>query len=153
MSRPHGFKAWLQVVRCYQKGLKKLSERLQPLEVTSPQLDVLANLFTGPEEGMTQEELSQRLLVTKGNVSGLLDRLGERGLIERRAHPGDRRSNLVLLTEKGRALAARAVDVQNAFVADLMTGIEEPALQAFERILTDLETRLEHFSPFPNGGK
>src|ERR1017187_5946517 len=81
MKRPMGFKAWLQVVRCYQKGLRRLSERLSPLDLTSAQLDVLANLFAGPEEGLTQEQLSQRLLVTKGNVSGLLDRLSQRGWV------------------------------------------------------------------------
>ena len=110
----------MQVVRCYQLGLRRLSERLAPLEVTTAQLDVLANLVAGPDEGLTQDELGQRLLVTKGNVSGLLDRLGQRGWVVRRTHPEDRRSNLVFLSQAGRELAERAVAVQNEFVAELL---------------------------------
>ena len=142
MRRPQGFKVWLQVVRCYQKGLKRLSERLAPLDVSSAQLDVLANLFAGPEEGLTQEQLGQRLLVTKGNVSGLLDRLCQRGWVLRSPHPEDRRSNLVVLTVPGRQVAERAVEVQSQFVSDLLGDISAAELDPLEHALARLEDRL-----------
>ena len=154
MRRPHGFKAWLQVVRCYQKGLRRLSERLAPLDVTSAQLDVLANLYAGPEQGLTQEQLGQRLLVTKGNVSSLLDRLCQRGWVVRSPHPEDRRSNLVLLTDAGRLVAEQAVLVQSAFVADVMGDIDDQALLSLEVTLARLEERLEGtglFTPVQEG--
>ena len=53
--------------------------------MTLPQFDVLATLWHG--EGITQQELASRLLVTKGNVVGLIDRLCTAGLVERRADP------------------------------------------------------------------
>ena len=143
MRRPQGFKAWLQVVRCYQKALRRLSERLIPLKVTSAQLDVLANLFAGPEQGLTQEQLVQRLLVSKGNVSSLLDRLCQRGWVIRSPHPDDRRSNLILLTVPGRQMAEQAVAVQRQFVEDLMGHIEERDLIPLEETLTRLEEHLE----------
>ena len=146
MRRPHGFKAWLQVVRCYQKGLRRLSERLAPLDITSAQLDVLANLYAGPEQGLTQEQLGQRLLVTKGNVSSLLDRLCQRGWVIRSPHPDDRRSNLILLTEPGRVVADQAVAVQRQFVEDLMGRIDERDLTPLEQTLARLEEHLEELA-------
>jgi len=142
MHRPPGFRAWLQVVRCYQQGMRRMAERLDALDLTTAQLDVLANLLAGPEEGLTQEQLGQRLLVTKGNVSGLLDRLGQRGLILRTPHPESRRSNLVLLTAEGRAVSEQAVALQRRFVSELMGEFNEDELAGFEAVLARVERRL-----------
>jgi DNA-binding MarR family transcriptional regulator len=141
--RPHGFHAWLQVVRCYQKASRRLSDRLAPLALTNAQFDVLANLLAGPEHGLTQDQLGQRLLVTKGNVSGLLDRLGERGLITRRPNPEDGRSKLVQLTATGVGLAEQAVQVQRNFIAALMQPLTETDLERLCRILEQVEERLD----------
>lgn len=119
-----------------------MAERLEPLDLTTAQLDVLANLLAGPEEGLTQEQLVQRLLVTKGNVSGLLDRLSQRGLVLRKPHPESRRTNLVLLTEEGRAVSEQAVAVQSAFVSALMGEFGEEQLAGFEAVLARVEARL-----------
>lgn len=143
LPRPHGFLPWLQVVRCYQKASRRLSERLARLELTNAQLDVLANLLAGPEQGLTQEQLGQRLLVTKGNVSGLLDRLGERGLIARRPNPEDGRSKLVQLTRSGVELAEKAVKVQREFIANLMAPVSGPDLERLSAVLEQVEQQLE----------
>ncbi len=142
MHRPPGFRAWLQVVRCYQLGTRRMAERLAPLDLTTAQLDVLANLLAGPEEGLTQDQLGQRLLVTKGNVSGLLDRLGQRGLIERRPHPESRRTNLVLLTEEGKAISAQAVALQSRFVEELMGQLSDEQVAQFGAVLERVEEQL-----------
>lgn len=142
MQRPHGFRAWLHVVRCYQLGSRRLAEYLAPLDLSTAQLDVLANLLAGPEEGLTQDQLVQRLLVTKGNVSGLLDRLGQRGLVQRLQHPESRRTNLVVLTPEGRALSERAVAVQSDFVAEVMAGLTEEQLEWMEGSLDRIEEQL-----------
>ncbi len=142
LPRPHGFLTWLQVVRCYQKASRRLSERLSRLELTNAQLDVLANLLAGPARGLTQEQLGQRLLVTKGNVSGLLDRLGERGLIARRPNPEDGRSKLVQLTSPGMELAEQAVRVQREFIATLMVSVSEPDLERLSAVLDQVEQQL-----------
>ena len=57
--------------------------------------------------GITQQELAERLLVTKANVVGLIDRVSPAGWVERRADPEDRRVNRLYLTNAGRKLAAR----------------------------------------------
>jgi MarR family transcriptional regulator, organic hydroperoxide resistance regulator len=68
-------------------------------------------------QGLTQQELAARLYVTKGNVSGLIDRLDEAGLVERRAIPGDRRSYALHLTPEGERLARAGMAAQRAYVA------------------------------------
>lgn len=143
LPRPHGFLEWLQVVRCYQKAGRRLSERLVPLELSNAQLDVLANLLAGPEEGLTQEQLGQRLLVTKGNVSGMLDRMQERDLVERRPHPEDRRSKLVHLTARGRKLAEEAVKVQRQFISELMEAVPARELELLSKTLQHVEARID----------
>ncbi len=143
LPRPHGFLPWLQVVRCYQKASRRLSERLAPLDLTNAQLDVLANLLAAPPEGLTQDQLGQRLLVTKGNVSGLLDRLGERSLVARRPNPQDGRSKLVQLTPTGVALAEQAVQVQRDFIAGLMQPLTEADLERLSYVLEQVEERLD----------
>ena len=65
--------------------------------LTGPQFDVLATLHRG--EGIMQQELAARMLVTKGNVTGVVDRMEALGWIERRPDPEDRRVNRLYLTE------------------------------------------------------
>lgn len=143
LPRPEGFLTWLQVVRCYQKASRRLSERLLPLDLSNAQLDVLANLLAGPDEGLTQEQLGQRLLVTKGNVSGMLDRLGERNLVERRPHPEDRRSKLVHLTPPGRDVAEKAVKVQRGFIAELLEAVPASDLALLGVVMEHVEQRID----------
>jgi len=117
--------AWVQLARAYAL----LSRRLQTgtLAVhglTVPQYEALFFLHAMPDDALlTQQELSARLLVTKGNVTGLIDRLAERGLVERRADPGDRRLNRLALTAEGRALFTRARPDHDRAVCDLLSAL------------------------------
>ena len=86
-------------------------------------------------EGMSQQELAERLYVTKGNVSGLLDRMVEAGLVERRSIPGDRRSNALYLTAKGRDLANRGMAAQRAYVMRTLGTLPAQDLADLERIV------------------
>ncbi|WP_435878894.1 MarR family winged helix-turn-helix transcriptional regulator, partial [Streptomyces albidoflavus] len=71
----------------------------------------------------------------KGNVSGLLDRMVEAGLVERRSIPGDRRSNALFLTAKGRHLAERGIETQRAYVAQTLGTMEMRDLAELERLV------------------
>ena len=70
-------------------------------DVTLPRFDLMAQLDKAPN-GMTLGELSQRMMVSNGNVTGLAERLVEQGLLDRRAAPNDRRAQIVSLTAEGR---------------------------------------------------
>src|SRR5262245_3977337 len=111
---PPGFSAWIKVAVCYQKGHQRFGVMLRPLGLTVAQFDALANLYS--TDGMSQQELAEKLLVTKGNVTGLVNRLADRGLVERRSHPVDRRTNRICLTASGRSLARNGLIIQRSLI-------------------------------------
>jgi DNA-binding MarR family transcriptional regulator len=119
-------------MRLHRRASVSIGAELKVLGLSIPQFDLLSTLTE--EEGMSQQELAARLYVTKGNVSGLVDRLVRAGLLERRAIPGDRRSNALHLTAKGRALAEQGLAVQKAYVTRTLGSLDARDLAELERI-------------------
>ena len=105
--------------------------------LTLPQFDVLATLWHG--EGITQQELAERLLVTKGNVVGLIDRVSLAGWVERRADPEDRRANRLYLTNAGRKLLAKAWPDQIALSEQIFGTLGEDELRRMHGYFAHLE--------------
>ena len=94
-------RVWFRLIRLEARMQAAVGERLREIGVSIPQCDVLTTLTE--REGVSQQELATRLYVTKGNISGLIDRLAEAGLVERRSTANDRRQHAIYLTEAGRA--------------------------------------------------
>jgi DNA-binding MarR family transcriptional regulator len=130
---PAGFAGWIRVGVVYARTSHHMAELLKPLDLTVAQFDALAHLFV--EDGITQQELAERLLVTKGNVTGLVNRLALRGLAERREDPEDRRANRIVLTRSGRSLAKRALTTQAALVRDMMGRLSAREQTALAQLL------------------
>jgi DNA-binding MarR family transcriptional regulator len=103
VRRP-GVLSWLRLARIYNKIGRCSSEQLRCSGLSMAQFDVLAHV--GTEEGITQQQLADSLLVTKGNICQLLDRMESGGLIERRQ---EGRANRLHLTDTGRMLYCRIV--------------------------------------------
>ncbi|MGA8932368.1 MAG: MarR family transcriptional regulator, partial [Pseudolabrys sp.] len=92
---------WLRLLRSSRAIEAQLRERLRTrFSITLPQFDVMAALARS-EEGMTMTELSRQLMVSNGNVTGIIDRLVAEKLVLRQAPASDRRSFIVRLTPKG----------------------------------------------------
>ncbi|HXC66831.1 MAG TPA: MarR family transcriptional regulator [Nitrospiraceae bacterium] len=87
---------------------------IKSLRLTPSQFDVIATL--GDTEGMTCSELSAHTLVTKGTLTGVLDRLASKGLIRREAIKKDRRCTKISLTVKGDALFRKTFAAHLAFL-------------------------------------
>ncbi len=104
--------AWMRLARVFQKIDRASAEHLYAWNVSVAQFDVIAQV--GSAEGITQQELADRLLVTKGNICQLLDRLEQHGLIRRRKLG---RVNHLFLTEAGQRLYQEAVPAQEALIA------------------------------------
>lgn len=138
--RPIGFGAWLGIAVTYQHHHRVLTERLAPLGVSVAQLDVLANLYvTG---GCRQKELAARMLVTKANVTGLINRLVERGWVERWEDSNDRRANQVKLSRSGRRVAQRALAVRQQLIEDAMSALSPEEREQLEVLTKRLAQRL-----------
>ncbi|MDB5650328.1 MAG: MarR family transcriptional regulator, partial [Hyphomicrobiales bacterium] len=95
-------RVWFRLLRLQTRINTAISERVRGLGLSVPQCDVLTTLTE--REGVSQQELAERLYVTKGNISGLIDRLAAAGFVERRSIPGDRRSHAIYLTDAGRRI-------------------------------------------------
>jgi len=128
---------WLRLMRVYQKVDRISSEHLKHWGLSVAQFDVLAHV--GASEGMTQQELADSLLVTKGNVCQLVDKLEDRGLISRLQQG---RANRLFLTDEGRRLFEQVVPAHEIAIAERFSvlSIEEQArlyelLRKFDRAL------------------
>jgi MarR family transcriptional regulator, 2-MHQ and catechol-resistance regulon repressor len=83
--------------------LLKLSDRFfSQFGLTDAQFNILMILNDYDSEGMSQQELSDHLIVTKSNMVGLVDRLEKAGYVKRKSHPTDRRFYQIVMTAKGR---------------------------------------------------
>ncbi|MDP9321588.1 MAG: MarR family transcriptional regulator [Chloroflexota bacterium] len=121
-----------------------LDAALADTGVSHSEYDVLLNVATGPKDGLRPTDLAERVLITKSGLTRLLDRLVERGYIERRSCPSDRRGHLIVLTMDGRRAFRRAapnvVRAIGAIFGDQFSEREVTALRvACERIATAAE--------------
>jgi DNA-binding MarR family transcriptional regulator len=126
-------RVWFRLLRLESRINTALGSRLRALGLTAPQCDVLTTLTE--REGVSQQELAERLYVTKGNISGLIDRLVASGLVERRTIAEDRRSHAIYLTLAGHGRAQEAIAMQREFVAQTFGQLSPEKLIAFEELL------------------
>jgi DNA-binding MarR family transcriptional regulator len=128
--------AWVQLAHAYHRIARRLELALIPHGLSLAQFEVLARLhFDGP---INQNDLAHRLLVTKGNVCGLIDRLEKANLVKRRADPADRRANRLILTKDGSELLAAALPDHLAIIQCVLSGLNHVEL----RVLHDSAERL-----------
>ena len=111
--------------------------------VTLPQFDLLAQLDREPA-GLRMGQLSARMMVTNGNVTGLVARLADEGLVRRVAAPDDGRSALVRLTAKGNRAFARMARAHEGWVVDLFSGIGPRRTAALARDLARVKESVRH---------
>lgn len=126
-------RVWFRFMRLHQRMLGQMTARIRELGLSIPQFDLLSTLTE--REGISQSELAERLYVTKGNVSGLVDRLVQAGLVERRAIAGDRRSYAMHLTAEGRRLAEAGMAAQRDYVAQTLGKLPADDLVELDRLV------------------
>jgi DNA-binding MarR family transcriptional regulator len=124
---------WFRFIRLHRRVSAAIGGELKALGLSIPQFDLLSTLTE--REGLSQQELAERLYVTKGNVSGLVDRLVEAGLVERRPLAGDRRSHALHLTDKGRELATAGIKAQRDYVERTLGRLKGTELAALDRLV------------------
>jgi DNA-binding MarR family transcriptional regulator len=116
---------WLRLLASTSLIEREVRRRLrEQFAVTLPRFDLMAQLDRSAE-GMTLGELSRRMMVTNGNVTGLVERLAEEGMVSRRRALRDRRAHLVRLTEKGRRQFRKMARAHERWIADLFSGLSK----------------------------
>ena len=139
MESPHAHKdelrLWLRLLTCtnlIEAGIrKKLAENF---ETTLPRFDLLAQLERAPK-GMTLGDLSRRMMVTNGNVTGLVERLVQSGHVDRRTSNVDRRAQVIRLTKSGRAEFRKMAAEHEIWIADMFGDLGEKDVRELMRLL------------------
>jgi DNA-binding MarR family transcriptional regulator len=113
-------KLWLRMLSCTVRIENAIRTRLRSsFDITLPRFDLMAQLERHPE-GLRMGELSRRMMVTGGSVTGITDQLEQEGLVARVPDPADRRAYSVVLTGAGREAFARMAAVHERWVAELL---------------------------------
>ncbi len=139
---PTALRLWLRLLACTNLVEAPLRRRLrEQFDGSLPRFDLMAQLEREPA-GMKMRELSQRLMVTGGNVTGLTDRLVEEGLVRRREDPNDRRATTVGLTAEGRRQFRAMAQAHEAWVREIFSGLDAAQQAQLFELLGQLKATL-----------
>lgn len=130
---------WLRLLTCSNLLDTEVRTRLkQTAGTTLPRFDILAQLerHKGP---MSMGELSKRLMVTNGNVTGLVERLASEGMVERAPAPDDRRIQMVSLTSRGKENFANMAANHRVWIRAMMEQLTANELNSLYDLLARLK--------------
>jgi DNA-binding MarR family transcriptional regulator len=131
--------AWLRLERVRQQISRAAEACVRRSGLSLAQFDVLAQV--GAFEGSSQKELAARLLVTKGNITQLLDRMEACGLLQRRQAG---RSKTVCLTDKGRRLRDCVVPAMEATIREQLSALSAPEQRQLLATLRTVDRDLQN---------
>ena len=144
-EHPEALRLWLRLLTCTQLIEKRIRSGLRErFDTTLPRFDLMAQLERHPD-GLKMKELSQRLMVTGGNVTGITDQLVREGLVERIVETADRRIFRVRLTPAGRQAFAQMAQVHEQWIVDALSVLSERELAQLHRLLG----KVKHHQPLP----
>jgi len=145
---PQGFGLVARLLVLGKRLERRVERALAQLDLGLWAFDVLATLRRqGPPYCLTPTELSRETLLTPGAMTNRIDRLETAGLVRREAEPSDRRGVRVLLTEKGRELVDRAVELRFDEARDAATRLPASERARLETLLKRLLAELERDPP------
>ena len=126
---------WLRLLTCTTLIEGAVRSRLRErFDVTLPRFDLMAQLDRAPD-GMTLSDVSKRMMVSNGNVTGLVERLVESGHLDRRTSDSDRRVQVIRLTKLGRAEFRRMATEHETWIADIFSELSPKDLRELMRLL------------------
>lgn len=137
LPEDHGdeLRLWLRLLTCTTLIEGEVRSRLRErFGVTLPRFDLMAQLDKIPE-GMTLSDVSRRMMVSNGNVTGLVERLVESGHLDRRTSENDRRVQLIRLTKIGRAEFRKMAAEHKAWIADIFSELAPRDVRELMRLL------------------
>jgi DNA-binding MarR family transcriptional regulator len=138
---------WLRLLTCTMMIERRIRSRLRErFATTLPRFDLMAQLERVPE-GLRMGELSRRMMVTGGNVTGITDQLVAEGLVERRPIPGDRRALAVRLTAEGRRAFDAMAAEHETWIVELLGDLGAADRERLHALLGRLKTTIRARDP------
>lgn len=134
---------WIRLLRAARVVEGELRERLKTqFEMTLPRFDVMSALYR-ERDGMLMSDLSRFLLVSNGNVTGIVDRLVSDGFVVRSNREGDRRTSIVRLTEAGEIRFADMASAHENWIEELLKDISEEDARRLSSMLKAFRSNWE----------
>ena len=134
-SDHHSLKLWLRLLTCSSLIEKKLRDELRlSFDMTLPRFDFLSQLERAPD-GLTMGELSKRMMVSGGNISGIAAQLVDEGLIDRCQVPNNRRTFIVTLTQKGRNEFETIAKAHERWVIEMLGQLDQDDVKQLMNLL------------------
>ena len=137
-KRDQRFLVWYRLLRVMKKGVGYISPAFGDAGLSRPQFDLLAAIAM--DEGQTQQVYAERMTVTKGNITQLLDRLEKSGLVQRCK---EGRTNYLYLTEHGWALMAHITPAHDELLYQMFSTLTPEEIRQLGSILRKLEQTIE----------
>ena len=142
-EHPDELRLWLRMLTLTQLVEKQVRTQLrEQFDTTLPRFDLMAQLERNPD-GLKMNELSRRMMVTGGNVTGITDQLAAEGLVERALVEGDRRAYRVRLTPRGRALFGEMARAHEAWIVSAFDGLNPREVSSLHQLLGKVK---QHYS-------
>jgi len=136
----HAVRLWLRLLTCTNLIERHLRNRLRTqFEITLPRFDLMAQLAREPK-GLTMGDLSQRMMVSGGNVSGIASQLEGEGLIAREPVPGNRRAFCVTLTPTGRQRFSEMAEAHESWVTECLGNLSGADFEQMMSLLKEIKT-------------
>jgi DNA-binding MarR family transcriptional regulator len=130
---------WLNLLNASQAVKSVIRHRLhEQFDTSLARFDFLAQLHRAPD-GLRMQEISTRLMVTGGNVTGLTDSLEREGLVKRSADPADRRAFRVSLTAAGRKRFAAMALAHEKWITDVLGAVSKREMQQLQDVLSKIK--------------
>ena len=127
---------WIRFLRFNLLSNKKLQDDLDRLDLTAPQFYVLATI--GYAGGMPFSNIGEKMMVTVSNLTGIVDRLEEKGLVTRERDSRDRRVVRVMLTDKGGKLYRSTIPLFEKSISEVFSPLGKPQQKELASLLRKL---------------
>lgn len=145
-EHPQALRLWLRMLTLTQLVEKQVRIHLrEQFETTLPRFDLMAQLERNPD-GLKMNELSRRMMVSGGNVTGITDQLVAEGLVERVQVEGDRRAYRVRLTPRGHSLFGEMALQHEDWIVNAFEGLSPTEVEALHHLLGKVKAHYKDIS-------
>ena len=144
-EHPEALRLWLRLLTCTQLVEKQVRTQLrEQFDTTLPRFDLMAQLERNPD-GLKMNELSRRMMVTGGNVTGITDQLVTEGLVERMEVDGDRRAYRVRLTARGHKVFGEMARQHEGWIVAAFEALSPREVESFYKLLGKVKQSQQPF--------